>query len=173
MNTSEKIFSILENYVDTIFFVPGGGCAFLANALGDSKLNHISAICESGAVSMATGYAMVRNKLGVCLVTSGPGLCNSITGIASAWTDSIPLLVIGGQAKSSTLIGNSGLRTRGIQEVDGVKITRPITKLSSQAVSSKDAIDSLNIMIKTCLEGRKGGCFLEIPLDIQGELYEK
>lgn len=172
MNTSEKIMKVLEEYVDTVFFVPGGGCAFLVDALGKSNLKYVSMICESGASSAAVGYAMVRNSLGVALVTSGPGICNAITGIASAWTDSIPLLVIGGQANSKTLVKNTLLRTKGIQEINGVGICTPITKCSIQAHSGKHAINSLHSLINLCLEGRRGPCFLEIPLDYQGEEIE-
>jgi len=169
LNTSQKIIQSLEDYVDTIYFVSGGGIAFIVDALGNSKINYIPMLCESGAVYSALGYAQARKGLGVAIVTSGPGLSNSITGIASAWTDSIPLLVIGGTARRDTLINGTSLRTHGIQEINGTAITHPITKCSIQAQSGTHAINSLNVLIKLALESRPGPVHLELPLDIQSE----
>ena len=173
MNTSEKVMQILEQYVDTVFFVPGGGAAFLIDALGRSNLNRVSAICESGASSMACGYAMVKNSLGVEICSSGPALSNSMTGIASAWLDSIPLLIIGGNARSDTLINGTMLRSRGIQEINGIGITTPITKCSIQAKSGIHAVNSLKSLINLALDGRRGPVHLEIPLDIQNEVINE
>src|SRR3990167_10351766 len=128
MKTSDAIFDILKDYVDTVFFVPGGGAMHLVDSLGKSGLKHISALHEQGAGFMACGYAQQRNGLGVCLTTTGPGATNAITACAAAWMDSIPVLFISGQAKSDTLIGDTGLRVRGVQEVDILGLVGGITK---------------------------------------------
>ena len=171
MKTSDAIFGILKDYVDTVFYVPGGGAMHLVDSLGRSGLNAVACLHEQGAGYAAIGYAMARNSLGVCLVTSGPGATNAITPCAAAWTDSAPVLFISGQARTDTLIGDTGLRTRGIQEVDIVPMVRGITKYASQGFH--DDIDdinfSLNNVIKCCLVGRPGPCWLSIPLDVQAE----
>jgi acetolactate synthase I/II/III large subunit len=172
MNTSEHIMNILKRHVDTIFYVSGGGICFLTDALGRSGINHIPMICESGVSSAGVGYAMARNGLGVILVTTGPAITNAMTGIASAWTDSVPLLVIGGQARSDTLINGTNLRTRGIQELNGIAITTPVTKCSIQAKSGLHALNSLKSLINLAMEGRKGPVHLEIPLDVQAQEFE-
>jgi len=166
MNTAEAVFDILKNYIDTVFFVPGGGSAYLVDALGRSGLNAVSCLHEQGAGFAALGYAQIRNGLGVCLVTSGPGATNAVTPCAAAWTDSVAVLFISGQARSDTLIGDSGLRTRGIQEVDIVPMVIPITK---EAYQSWFTIENLPGIIDRCLSGRRGPCWLSIPLDVQAE----
>ena len=169
MKTSDAIFDILKGYVDVVFFVPGGGAMHLVDSLGKSGLRHISALHEQGAGFMALGYAQQRKGLGVCLVTSGPGATNALTPCAAAWMDSIGVLFISGQAKSTTLIGDSGLRVRGVQEVDIINIVRPITKWAERASTGLHTINFFDAMINTCLDGRQGPCWLDVPLDVQAE----
>src|SRR5512138_1628970 len=111
MKTSDAIFEILKQHVDTVFFVPGGGAMHLVDSLGKSGLKAVSCLHEQGAGFAAIGYAMSRNGLGVCLTTSGPGATNAVTPCAAAWMDSVPVLFISGQARSDSLIGDTGLRT--------------------------------------------------------------
>lgn len=142
---------------------------FLDDALGRSGIRYEPAIHEAGAGLMALGHAMATNSLGVCLVTSGPGSTNAIMVCAAAWMDSIPMLFISGQAKSSGLIGESGLRTRGIQEIDIIPMVKPITKIARQVTpGGLDAMEILDVMIIACKDGRPGPCWLAVPLDIQG-----
>src|SRR5512139_209837 len=126
MNTSEAIWSIIAQYTDTVFFVPGGQAAFLVDALGRSGLKHISALHEQGAGFMAIGHAQAINGLGVCLVTSRPGATNAITPCAAAWMDSVPVLFISGQ---SNLNPNEMLRVRGVQAVDITMMVDVIVKM--------------------------------------------
>lgn len=165
--TSDAIFDILRGYVDTVFFVPGGGAMHLVDSLGRSGLRHISMLHEQGAAVAACGYAQARNGLGVCLVTSGPGATNAITGCAAAWMDSLPVLFISGQ---SILNPNEDLRVRGVQMVDIIKIVKPITKYAIQLLPiltwNKEWIESLS---GYCLSGRPGPCWLDVPLDVQAE----
>lgn len=169
IKTSDAIFDILKQHVDIVFLVPGGGAMHLVDSLGKSGLNYVAALHEQGAAFMAVGYAQFRKSLGVCLVTSGPGATNAITGCAAAWMDSVPVLFISGQALSTTLVGNTGLRTRGVQEVDIIPMIAPITKFCWRMRLGGENIEILKNVIKLCLVARPGPCWLEIPLDIQAE----
>jgi len=111
-----------EEEVDTIFGFPGGMVIDLYDELSRNDVKHILVRHEQGAVHAADGYARARGKVGVCIVTSGPGATNTVTGIATAYMDSIPLVIISGQVPTH-LIGNDAF-----QEVDIVGITRPCTK---------------------------------------------
>jgi len=166
---ADAIFERLKRENTCVFFVPGGGSMFMVDALGKSKIDRISSIHEAGAGAGALGWSMMSGRLGVVLVTSGPGATNAVTPCLAAWTDSVPVLFISGQAKSDTLIGDSGLRTRGVQEVDIIPMVTPITKKAYQPLTSGyDCTMALDAMIKLCMDGRRGPCFLSIPLDIQG-----
>ena len=168
VRVADAIFTRLSKETDCCFHIPGGGSMFLTDALGHSTLRAVSAIHEAGAGAMAIGYAMASGRLGVCLTTSGPGATNAVTACLAAWTDSVPVLFISGQARVPTLVGDSGLRTRGVQEADIVRIVKPITKVAYQPGGNFDCMMALEDMIRTCLSGRKGPCWLSIPQDIQG-----
>lgn len=169
MRVADAIFHRLETETDCVFFVPGGGAMFLVDALGRSGLKHVSAVHEQGAGAMALGYAMTSGRLGVCLTTAGPGATNAITPCLAAWTDSIPVLFISGQARSNTLVGQTGLRTRGVQEADIVRMVQGITKVAYEPlVSGHDCLMALEDMIVQCLSGRRGPCWLSVPQDVQG-----
>nr|MCU0563078.1 thiamine pyrophosphate-binding protein [Desulfobacterales bacterium] len=110
---------LLREGVDTIFGFPGGAVLDVYDELARTEIRHILVRHEQGAVHAADGYARASGRVGVCLVTSGPGATNTVTGIASAFADSIPLVVLTGQVPTH-LIGNDAF-----QEVDIVGITRP------------------------------------------------
>jgi len=167
--TSDAIWDIVKRYADMVFFVPGGGAAFLVDSLGRSGLRYVSCLHEQGAGFAALGYAMQRKGLGVCLVTSGPGATNAITPCAAAWMDSVPVLFISGNARSDSLIGDTGLRTRGVQEVDSIALVKPITKVARRSIRGNHTTIHLEAMIRECLMGRPGPCWLDVPLDVQSE----
>ena len=169
MRASDVIFDILKQYVDTVFFVSGGQAAFLVDSLGRSGLRYVACLHEQGAGFAALGYAMQRGGLGVCLVTSGPGATNALTPCAAAWMDSVPVLFISGQARSDSLIGDTGLRTRGIQEVDIISMVRPITKGAARYLNGKQLLSFVSFWVHTCLDNRPGPCWLDVPLDVQSE----
>ena len=132
---AEALMRSLEHQgVKTIFGYPGGSIMPVFDALYDHRktLNHILVRHEQGATHAAQGFARVSGEVGVCLVTSGPGATNTITGIADAMIDSTPLVVIAGQ------VGTGFLGTDAFQEVDLVGITQPITKWSYQIRSAED-----------------------------------
>jgi acetolactate synthase-1/2/3 large subunit len=165
MNVSEAIWSRLSRETDTVFMLPGGGAAFLVDALGRSGLNYIPMLHEQGCAYAAVAYGQLRG-LGVCCVTSGPGATNAITGCAAAWTDSAPVIFISGQANSWSLVGNTGLRTRGVQEVDILPMVQPITKLAWRA-NGPAILGDLDNIISLAKGGRPGPVWLDIPLDVQ------
>ncbi len=166
MRIADKIFERLKSETSCVYAVPGGGAMFLVDALGRSGIRYVATIHEQGAGYAALAHGLL-GKLGVCLVTAGPGATNALTPCAAAWMDSIPMLFISGQPKSTTLIGDTGLRTRGVQEVDIVSMAKPITKLAYQPTPT-DCLDVLEKMISLCGDGRAGPCWLSVPLDVQG-----
>src|ERR1700747_1345074 len=116
------IESLIAEGVEVIFGYPGGAILPTYDALLGSKMKHVLVRHEQGATHMAEGYARVSGKPGVVIVTSGPGATNTVTGIADAYMDSTPMVVLSGQV-STSLIGNDAF-----QEADIVGITRPCTK---------------------------------------------
>jgi acetolactate synthase-1/2/3 large subunit len=162
--------SLIHQGVDTIFGYPGGQAIPIYDALYDYKdqLNHILVRHEQGATHAAQGYARVSGKVGVTLVTSGPGVANTITGIADAMVDSTPIVVIAGQV-SAALLG-----TDAFQEVDVIGITQPITKWAYQVRNSDDIAWAVARAFYIASTGRPGPVVLDIVKNAQvGEtLYQ-
>ena len=122
-NGAQILISALEAQgVDTIFGYPGGAVLEIYDALKKSKIRHVLVRNEQGGAHAASGYARATGKVGVCLATSGPGATNLVTGIATAYMDSVPLVAFTGQVPRS-MIG-----TDAFQEIDITGITSPITK---------------------------------------------
>ena len=166
MRGGEAIIESLKKMgVEVIFGYPGGQLIPFYDMLYDADMHHMLVRHEQCAAHAADGYARASGKVGVCLATSGPGATNLVTGIATAFMDSSPILAITGQVPS-VLIGNDAF-----QEADIVGITMPITKHSYQ-VSNPDLIPST---IKTSFElaksGRPGPVLIDVPKEVQeGEL---
>jgi len=149
-----------EEKVDTIFGFPGGAVIDIYDELEKTDIRHVLARHEQGAVHAADGYARASGKVGVCLVTSGPGATNTVTGIASAYLDSIPLVVFTGQVNTS-LIGNDAF-----QEVDIVGITRPCTKHNYLVSSIKDLPRIIKEAFYLARSGRPGPVLVDLPKDV-------
>jgi acetolactate synthase-1/2/3 large subunit len=149
-----------EEGVDTIFGFPGGAVIDLYDELIRSDLRHILVRHEQGAVHAADGYARATGKVGVCLVTSGPGATNTVTGIATAYMDSIPLVIITGQVPTH-LIGNDAF-----QEVDIVGITRPCTKHNYLVNRVEDMPKVLKEAFHIARSGRPGPVLVDIPKNV-------
>jgi acetolactate synthase I/II/III large subunit len=146
--------------VDTIFGFPGGVVLDIYDEIFKSDMRHILVRHEQGAVHAADGYARASGKVGVCLVTSGPGATNTVTGIATAYMDSIPLVVITGQVPTH-LIGNDAF-----QEVDIVGITRPCTKHNYLVKETKDLANIIREAFHIARSGRPGPVLIDIPKDV-------
>jgi acetolactate synthase-1/2/3 large subunit len=149
-----------EEGVDTLFGYPGGAVIDIYDELAKTDIRHILVRHEQGGVHAADGYARASGKVGVCLVTSGPGATNTVTGIASAYMDSIPLVVITGQVPTP-LIGNDAF-----QEVDIVGITRPCTKHNYLVKNVDDLARILREAFFLARSGRPGPVLVDIPKDI-------
>jgi len=167
MRTSDYLVKELEKITDTVFYVSGGGIMHLVDSLRKSKLKAIHCHHEQAAAIAAEGYSRIKG-IGVCLVTTGPGGTNAITGVAGAWLDSIPMLVISGQVKTEDITPkDSGLRSTGFQELNVLDLVRPITKIAKSVKHPMEVKLSLNPMVTVAKSGRPGPVWLEIPLDIQ------
>lgn len=154
--------SLKREGVDLFFGYPGGSVIDIYNELSaHPELRHILVRHEQGAVHAADGYARASGKVGVCLVTSGPGATNTVTGIATAFADSIPLVVLSGQVPTA-LIGNDAF-----QEVDIVGITRPCTKHNFLVKDIKKLAGVIRQAFYLARSGRPGPVLVDIPKDIQ------
>jgi acetolactate synthase-1/2/3 large subunit len=169
MRASDYIISRLEKEgVKHIFVVTGGGGMYLIDSLGRSKnIRYVPNHHEQACAMAAEAYARVSKNLGVALVTTGPAGTNAITGVGCAWTDSIPMLVLSGQAKTAHLIGDSGLRQKGFHEVSISKIVEPITKYAVTVTDPNTVVYHLEKAIFLAKNGRPGPVWLDVPLDIQ------
>lgn len=165
--TGARLFceALLNEGVDTIFGYPGGAVLHIYDELVNFKdsISHILARHEQGAVHMAEGYAKVTGKVGVALVTSGPGATNTVTGIANAYMDSTPLVVISGQVPTH-LLG-----TDGFQEIDIVGITRSCTKYNYLVQSAEEIPEIMREAFYLAASGRPGPVLIDIPKDLTAQ----
>lgn len=160
---------IADQGVRHVFMLPGGGAMHLNESLG--RRDDIEFVCnlhEQASAIAAEAYAKLTNGLGVVMVTSGPGGTNAITGIASAWLDSMPVMVISGQVKRADLKRDSGVRILGVQEVDIVSIVDTITKYAVTIEDPSTIRYHLEKALHLALAGRRGPVWIDIPLDVQG-----
>jgi len=156
-----------EEGVEYVFGYPGGAVLFIYDALfNQDKIKHILVRHEQGAVHAADGYARSTEKVGVALVTSGPGATNAVTGIATAYMDSIPLVIISGQV-ASNYIGEDAF-----QEVDTVGITRPCVKHNFLVKDIKDLASTIKKAFHLARSGRPGPVLVDIPKDLSNQKTE-
>lgn len=153
---------LLEQGVDTVFGYPGGAVLEIYDALYKyrDKIKHIMTAHEQGASHAADGYARATGKTGVVIATSGPGATNLVTGIATAFMDSIPMVAITGNV-GRTLLGKSSF-----QEVDIAKIVEPVTKASFQIKSMEELAPTIRKAFKIAESDRKGPVLIDVPKDI-------
>ncbi len=150
-----------EEGVDTVFGYPGGAVLFIYDELfKQDKVRHVLVRHEQGAVHAADGYSRSSQKVGVCLVTSGPGVTNAVTGIATAYMDSIPLVILSGQVPTHA-IGQDAF-----QECDTVGITRPCVKHNFLVKDVKDLATTIKKAFYLARSGRPGPVLVDIPKDI-------
>ena len=164
---SEAIVKVLlEQGVDTVFGYPGGAVIPLYAALYDAPLKNVLTAHEQGAIHAADGYARASGRTGVCIATSGPGATNIVTGLATAYLDSIPLVAITGQ------VGVSMLGRDSFQEIDIVGVTMPITKYNMLVRSKEELLPALRKAFALAQEGRPGPVLVDIPSSVQVEELE-
>ncbi len=169
MKISDYVINFLSGLgVDKVFCVTGGGAMHLNNSLGSSKnVEGVFMLHEQGASIAAESYARIREGYGVCLVTSGPGATNAITGLCGAYMDSIPVIFISGQAKRADLIGSQNIRQFGIQEVDIISMVKPYSKYAVRIMDETRIRYELEKASHIAISGRPGAVWIDIPLDIQ------
>lgn len=152
--------------VDVMFGFPGGAVIDIYDEIPKSSVEHILVRHEQGAIHAADGYARATGQVGVCLVTSGPGATNAVTGIATAYMDSIPVVIFTGQVPRA-LIGNDAF-----QEVDIVGITRPCTKHNYLVQSVKELAGTIKQAFYLARSGRPGPVLVDLPKDIMSREIE-
>ena len=165
MSGAQAVVASLETEgVDTVFGYPGGQAIKIYDALYDSdQINHVLARHEQGAVHEADGYARATGRVGVAIVTSGPGATNTVTGIATAYMDSVPLVVITGQVPRG-VIG-----TDSFQESDIVGITMPVVKHSFLLQSTDELTRTFREAFHIASTGRPGPVLIDVPSDLASE----
>lgn len=195
MKLSDYLWSFLKRHgVEHVFLLPGGGCMHLVDSLSKSGIDYTVCLHEQACAIAADGYAQATGKLGVVLVTSGPGATNAITGVTGSWIDSVPILVISGQVKRADLMEPNYVtvhseisrdkesrvlpditlrfppimvRQRGPQEVDIISMVEGITKLSVTVTEPDNFSFILSEAIQQAMTPRRGPVWLDIPLDVQ------
>lgn len=180
IKVSDFIARFIAEHEDTakaVFMVSGGGNMHLIDSLGKNEnLEYVCNHHEQACAIAAEGYARVSNKIGIAYVTTGPGGTNAITGVYSAWVDSIPTMIISGQVKFQTTIASQpelNLRQLGDQEVNIVDIVRPITKYAVMITDKNSIKFHLQKAIYEAKHGRPGPVWLDVPLDIQGVMVDE
>lgn len=171
---SDYIFSfLLEKGVRQCFMLPGGGAMHLVDSLGQSGMDYVCFQHEQGAACAAEAYGQHTNTPGFLLVTSGPGATNAITPVTAGWIDSTPMLVISGQAKRSDLVGETGVRQIGSQEVPTIPMVSPVTKYAVEIMDPTEIRFHLERAWYEATTGRPGPVWLSIPLDVQGAIVDE
>jgi len=168
---SDYLVKTIKEHADTVYMVTGGGAMHLNDAFGRSKMNIVYCHHEQACSIAAESFSRITNKLSIVNVTTGPGGINAINGVFGAWTDSIPMLIISGQVKRETLVStygeNGGWRQLGDQEVDIVNMVKGITKYSVLITEPKMVKYHLKKAIYLAMNGRKGPCWIDVPIDLQ------
>jgi len=168
MKLSDYVINYIEERnIEHIFGLPGGGCIHLMDSIKKSNIKFIGALHEQGASIMAEAYAQYKNDTSVLLTTTGPGATNAITGITSAWLDSVPMVVLTGQVQLKDKNSNQYLRQRGFQEINIVKMVKNITKMALTIREPEQIKYYLDKAFYLTRNKRPGPVLLDIPLDIQ------
>ena len=175
MKVSDLIIDYIASLgVKHVFYLPGGGAMHLDDSLGyNKKLTPICMLHEQACSIAAEAYARISGNFGVCVVTSGPGSTNAITGLAGAWLDGTPVIFISGQAKRADLVNNQKIRQFGIQEVNIVELVKSVTKYAVQIKNPEDILYELEKATAIAKEGKPGPVWIDVPLDIQASQVDK
>ena len=165
---------VADQGVRDVFMLPGGGCMHLVESLGSQpRLRFVCNLHEQACAVAADAYAQYTNRLGVALVTTGPGGTNAITGVAGSWLDSIPCLILSGQVKRADLAAGKGVRQMGFQEISVTELVRPITKYAAVVMEPESIRYHLEKAVFLAGSGRPGPVWLDIPLDVQAAMIDE
>lgn len=174
MKLSDYVWDYISKLgIRHIFMFPGGGAMHLVDSLGKNEnLEYVTLLHEQACAMAAETYARIDYNMGVILVTTGPGGTNTITGVAAAWLESTPMLILSGQVKTEDLKDGYGVRQRGNQEIGIVDIVSSITKYAVTVKDSDRIKYHLDKAIYEAKSGRPGPVWIDIPLDIQAAEIE-
>ena len=174
MKVSDYVIQFLADLgIGHVFYVSGGGAMHLNDSLGrNGEIEGVCTLHEQGASIAAEAYARISENYGACLVTSGPGGTNAVTGAAGAYYDSTPVIYVSGQVKRDDLAGEQGIRQFGIQEADILSIVGSITKYAVQIREPERIRYEMEKAAFLAKEGRPGPVWIDIPLDIQASGIE-
>jgi len=166
---------LVKKGVKDVFLVSGGGIMYLLDSIGRNKnIRYFTNHHEQASSIAAESYARLKNCPGVCFVTAGPGATNAITGVAGAWVDSIPMIIISGQVKRDLISDYRILRQKGPQEINIIPMVKPITKYAVTVIYPYKIRYELEKCFYEVTHGRPGPVWLDVPLDVQGSLiFEK
>lgn len=169
MKLSDYVIKYLEQLnVRHMFMLPGGGAMHLNDSLGNSeKIQYVVCLHEQACAIAAEAYARVTNQPSLLMVTTGPGGTNALTGVAAAYVESTPMIVLSGQVKIADQIRDQGIRQQGMQELDIVSIVKPVTKYAVMVTDPQTIRYHLDRAVYEATTGRKGPVWLDIPLDVQ------
>jgi acetolactate synthase-1/2/3 large subunit len=172
MRLSDYVIQFLRDKyeIDTVFTVSGGGCIFLIDSLGTTEgVNYVATHHEQAAAIAAEGYARMNNKLGACIITSGPGGTNALTGTLCNWLDSIPVIYISGQVNKEMTTNYTGLPLRqlGDQEFNIIESVKNMTKYAVQVNDASEIRYHLEKACELATSGRPGPVWIDIPLNVQ------
>lgn len=174
MNESYRVADFIAGFVAElgikhVFLLPGGGAMYLMDAVGKHPdIKAVACLHEQAAAISAEAYARINENIGVAMVTTGPGATNTITAVAGAWIESVPLMVISGQVKRADMLRDSPLRQKGVQEVDIVRIVESITKYAVTVERPEDIRSVMERAVYEARSGRAGPVWIDVPLDVQG-----
>jgi acetolactate synthase I/II/III large subunit len=158
---------LIEAGVDVVFGLPGGAISPVHDALLDSSIRVVTNRHESGSLFAAAGYAQATGKLGVALVTSGPGALNALTGLASAWCDGLPVLLLVGDVPRGSQ-GKGVLQDSSAHGLQIVEMARHVTKLATEVPRASALPHVLRRAMATAMSGKRGPVMLTLPLDVTG-----
>lgn len=174
MKASDYIAQFLvDNGIRDLFLISGGGMMHMLDSVArNPDLNLVFNLNEQASAICADSYAQFTGHLGACMVTTGPGATNAVTGCAGAWVDSNPVLIISGQCKTEQMGQLKGLRIYGAQEIAIVPCVKPITKYAVTVLEKETIRYHLEKAVWLATHGRKGPVWIDVPLNVQGAQVE-
>lgn len=165
---------LVKQGVSDCFMLVGGGAMHLNDSAGSHPgMNYVCCLHEQACAMAAESYARCKLDLGVAIVTTGPGVTNTVTAIGAAWIESTPLFVISGQVKRADSLENTGVRSMGVQELEVIPIVQSITKYAVKLKDPQLVRYELEKCVAMARQGRPGPVLLDVPLDVQGSFVEE